>query len=404
MDAFFKAIGITNNRKSILEFSRKSGVSVQTLSFFNENNIIPSGGQLEKILSVSNISYYEFLLRFEKTDRLLLEALGKHSSEIFDIVKKDLRISAIKKNLPSLKYQTTLGRLYEGDCLDLIDNIETESVDLVFADPPFNLKKIYPSGVDDDLKQKNYLSWCMNWIDGCIRILKDGGSIFLWNLPRWNSYFTGYLNDRLTFKHWIAVDIKNGLPIPGRLYPSHYSLLYYCKGNKAKTFKPDRLPMEICPKCHGDLRDYGGYKDKMNKLGVNITDIWYDIPPVRHSKYKRRVTANELSIKILDRIIEMASNEGDLIFDPFGGSGTTYIVSEIKNRKWIGIDIGDTECIINRFKGLDVEKEYLKKIRNNLNTLFTDDVKKKRKTKGLWTDESFKEDKGEAGDDLLFPE
>ncbi|MDX9786344.1 MAG: hypothetical protein RBT11_06200 [Desulfobacterales bacterium] len=63
--------------------------------------------------------------------------------------------------------------------------------------------------------------------------------------------------------------------------------------------------MDICPHCLGDLKDYGGYKDKMNPDGVNLTDVWLDIPPVRHKKYKKRNSSNELSVKLIDRIIEM---------------------------------------------------------------------------------------------------
>ena len=111
----------------------------------------------------------------------------------------------------------------------------------------------------------------------CIRVMKDGGSLFVWNLPKWNGILSGFLSDRLTFRHWIAVDIKYSLPIKGRFYPSHYSLLYYCKGEKSNTFRPDRLPMPVCPHCHGDLRDYGGYKHRMNPKGVNIPDVWTDI-------------------------------------------------------------------------------------------------------------------------------
>jgi site-specific DNA-methyltransferase (adenine-specific) len=96
----------------------------------------------------------------------------------------------------------------------------------------------------------------------------------------------------------------------------HHSLLYYCKGEKPNAFHPDRLPMEICPKCLTDLKDYGGYKDKMNPDGINLTDVWYDIPPVRHSKYKKREGANELSIRLLDRIVEMASEAGDIVLIP----------------------------------------------------------------------------------------
>jgi site-specific DNA-methyltransferase (adenine-specific) len=184
------------------------------------------------------------------------------------------------------------------------------------------------------------------------------------------------------------VDIKYSLPIPGRLYPSHYSLLYYCKGEKPRTFHPDRMPMEVCSVCKADLRDYGGYKDKMNPKGVNLTDIWMDIAPVRHSKYKKRKGSNELSVKLMDRIIEMASDEGDVVFDPFGGSGTTYIVAEIKNRRWIGIELGPTGDIVDRFGGIDEEAALINKIRQNYNSLFSEDTLKMRIRNGQWTCES----------------
>jgi hypothetical protein len=98
-----------------------------------------------------------------------------------------------------------------------------------------------------------------------------------------------------------------------------------------------------------DLHLYKG-KDKLNIQGINLTDVWHDIPPVRHSKYKSR-SSNELSIKLLERIITIASNKGDVVFDPFGGSGTTYIMSEILERKWLGCEIGPIDTIIQRFKG-----------------------------------------------------
>src|SRR5690606_32278213 len=143
--------------------------------------------------------------------------------------------------------------------------------------------------------------------------LKPGGNLFLWNLPKWNTFFSEFLNHRLTFRHWIATDIKYSLPIQSKLYPSHYSLLYYVKNEKPSIFKPDRLKMETCPHCYKELRDYYGYKNKMKPAGINLTDGWYDIPPVRHSKYKKRKGSNELSIKLMDRIIEMGSQEGDVI-------------------------------------------------------------------------------------------
>ncbi len=155
------------------------------------------------------------------------------------------------------------------------------------------------------------------------------------------------------------MDIKHSLPIQGRLYPSHYSLLYFVKGPQARVFHPDRLPMQVCPHCAGDLRDYGGYKAKMNPKGVNLSDVWWDVSPVRHAKHKRRNGANELPLKVLDRVIEMSTNEGDLVFDPFGGAGTTYMAAELKGRRWLGSEIGPTDDIVSRFEDIDQDRKLL---------------------------------------------
>lgn len=179
------------------------------------------------------------------------------------------------------------------------------------------------------------------------------------------------------------------IQIKGRLYPSHYSLLYYVKGDRPNTFHPDRLQMQTCGKCYSEIKDYGGYKNKMNPLGINLTDIWTDISPVRHAKYKRRQGSNELSLKLLDRIIEMSSNEGDLVFDPFGGAGTTYMAAELKNRRWIGSEIGPLDIIKERFDLIELEREIISDFRKELNVLFPEKVEKHRVKNGLWTPQDF---------------
>jgi site-specific DNA-methyltransferase (adenine-specific) len=158
------------------------------------------------------------------------------------------------------------------------------------------------------------------------------------------------------------------------------------KGKKPSTFIPDRLPMDTCRHCFREVKDYGGYKDKMNPKGINLSDVWRDIPPVRHAKFKRREGANELSIKLLDRVIQMASKEGDLVLDPFGGSGTTYAVAQILRRRWIGMEIGPTDGIIQRMapNNIAVEKRYVEKIRQELNQLFPPAIAAARKKAGIW--------------------
>lgn len=278
--------------------------------------------------------------------------------------------------IPILK--TSLGELYETDCLDLLSKIEPGSVDLAFADPPFNLGKQYASNINDGKASHEYIDWCKEWLDGMIRSLKPGGTLMLWNLPKWNLPLGAHLAEQLTFRHWIAVDIKYSLPIAGRLYPSHYSLLYFVKGTKPAIFHPDRIPIACCRHCGGELKDYGGYKDKMNPLGVNISDVWTDIPPVRHAKYKKR-EANALSLKLMDRIISMASDPGSLILDPFGGSGTTFVAAELTGRRWIGSELHCAD-ILERFDSLDGDREQLRQIQENKNTLFTPaDIAKRAK-------------------------
>lgn len=249
-----------------------------------------------------------------------------------------------------LAFVSSYGSLYNGDCLELLATLEDGTVDVVFADPPFNLGKDYGPGISDSLKDQDYLDWCADWIKECCRVLAPGGAFWLYNLPKWNIELGHILNGNgLVFRHWVAVDIKMRLPIPGRLYPSHYSLLYYTAG-KPKRFNRPRVPIPVCRHCGGDIKDYGGHRNKLNPNGLNLSDVWNDIPPVRHAKTKFR-SANALSDKLLERVLTISSEEGDLVLDPFGGSGTTYAVAERMHRRWIGIELGDVTSIIDRLEG-----------------------------------------------------
>lgn len=248
-------------------------------------------------------------------------------------------------------YVSALGALFSADCLEVLPLIKSGVVDMVFADPPFNLGKEYGDNCNDQRPDNEYLTWCKNWIAECARIVKPGGSFFLYNLPKWNVLLGAYLSEiGMDFRHWIAVEISACLPIPGRLHPSHYSLLYYTKG-KPNTFRRIRTPIQTCRHCGGEVKDYGGHRDAMNPRGVTLKDVWTDIPPVRHWKFKSKDRrANALSTKILDRVVEMSTVPGDLVIDPFGGSGTTFAVCEKKGRKWIGIEIDYAEEIMERLE------------------------------------------------------
>lgn len=246
-------------------------------------------------------------------------------------------------------FATDFGAVYNMDCLELLRSIESESVEVVFADPPFNLGKVYGPRVDDLRSDDDYFAWCTEWLDECHRILKPGGAMWLYNVPRWNIPIGAYLMQQgMTFRHWVAVDIKLSLPIRGRLYPSHYSLLYFTKGKPA-TYRSVRTPIDLCRHCDGEIKDYGGHRDSMNPLGVNLSDVWADIPPVRHWKFKSKKRAtNQLSTKLVQRALEISSRPGATVVDPFGGAGTTFHVAEETGRYWLGSEIESCDVIVER--------------------------------------------------------
>ena len=105
-------------------------------------------------------------------------------------------MNAIYKNLP-------INQILQGDCLELFKNIPDNSIDHVFADLPFNLRKKYNSH-KDVLLESEYILWCKEWISECVRVLKDDGFIFLHNIPKWLTFYATFLNEIAIFRHWIS--------------------------------------------------------------------------------------------------------------------------------------------------------------------------------------------------------
>lgn len=367
-------------------FQKRKIKKAELLNLKNTCSIESSKGLFPAIEEYTSLTELEIYLSLGIVPERYKKSFFENAKQIAELLKQEETTKSSGSINPI--FTTSLGSLYNADCLDVLSTLPNESVNVVFADPPFNLSKEYDTGIKDDLGMSDYISWSYKWIDECVRILKPGGSLFIYNLPKWGTYYAEFLNKRLNFRSWIGVNMKFSLPIAGRLYPAHYSLLYYTKGVRPDVFNNQRIPLETCRHCGGEIRDYGGYKNKMNPEGVNISDIWSDIYPVRHKKDKTRAF-NELSVKMLDRVISMASNPGDIVFDPFGGSGTTYIVSELLGRRWIGSELGNCQIIIDRFSNIDRDKDILAKVQEEKNTLFPAEVRKLRRKNGFWLSEDF---------------
>ncbi len=243
---------------------------------------------------------------------------------------------------------TTRGMLFDKDCLQILSFMKSESIDCVFADPPFNIGKDYKNGYEDKLSAHQYLQWSEKWIEESCRILKPGGAIFIYATPELAIQFGNILNKYVNFRHWIALTMKGTFSRGKKLYPAHYALLYYTRG-EPQVFNKIRVPIPICRHCGGEIKDYGGHRNKLNPKGLNLTDFWEDTSPNRHSKFKVRPGVNELKLIIPERAIQISTEEDDIVFDPFGGGGSTYQAAEINNRFWIGTELFDSAYIEKRF-------------------------------------------------------
>lgn len=269
-----------------------------------------------------------------------------------------------------------------GDCLKIMRNIPDNSMDMTFADPPFNLKKKY-NHYEDSKEKKEYLEWCNKWISEMVRITKPSGSIFVHNIPRWSTHFTEHLNKVAYFRHWICWD-SGGAPMGKTLLPNHYGILFYTKSKSPKEFKffDVRAPHKRCRTCKEFLKDYGGKKDQMHPFGMLLSDVWTDIHRIRHKK-RRDEHPCQLPIPLLERLILMSTDEGDIIFDPFVGTGTTAVAAKKLGRKYIGIDI-DSEYIKITEKNLKLANET--KINGCYVSIYLDKVKtiRNKDFKKIW--------------------
>jgi len=242
---------------------------------------------------------------------------------------------------------TSRGILFAEDCLSFLADVSSNFADCVFADPPFNLGKDYKNGYEDNIGSTAYFRWCQEWLNECCRILKPGGAIFVYATPELAIRFANILSDIADFRHWIALSMKGTYPRGNKLYPAHYALLYYTLG-QPKTFNNLRVPIPTCRHCGKETKDYGGHRNKLNPEGLNLTDFWEDTSPNRHRKFKVRPGVNELKLTIPERAILIATNENDIVFDPFGGGGSTYQAAELHNRFWLGTEMYDSGHIRRR--------------------------------------------------------
>lgn len=279
-----------------------------------------------------------------------------------------------------------LNKIIKGDCLEVLKKIPDNSVDMTFADPPFNLKKKY-NHYEDSKEKQDYLNWCNDWMSEMVRITKPTGAIFVHNIPRWLSHYAEHLNKIAYFRHWIAWD-SGGAPMGKTLLPNHYGILYYTKSKSHKDFKfyDIRYPHPRCRACDEFLKDYGGKKDQAHGFGPLLSDVWNDIHRIRHKK-RRDEHPCQLPIPLLERLILMTTDEGDVVLDPFMGTGTTAVAAKRLGRKYIGIEL-DSDYVKIAEKNVKAAKET--KINGHFVSVYLGHIRTMRNKdfKVIWKDKS----------------
>lgn len=307
-----KVVALIDNYEATLKtfFNEKKHIRLQPANKNYEPIIIKKG---EREVSIQGIVL----------DVIREEALGF-------MVLNDPKIDINKyKKLP-------LNQIINGDIIEELRKIPDDSVDMTFADPPFNLNKKYGK-YKDKREDYEYIKWCELWLTEMVRTTKPTGSIFVHNIPKWLIHYANHLNKTAHFKHWIAWDSMSA-PLGKSLLPAHYGILFYTKIPKGFKFHELRSPHKKCRACGEMIKDYGGKKKQINPYGTLLSDVWADIHRIRHNA-RRDNHPCQLPEPLLERLILMSTDEGDVVLDPFIGAGTTALAAKRLGRNYIGIDI-----------------------------------------------------------------
>ena len=254
----------------------------------------------------------------------------------------------------NLKFEDMINKIILGDSIEIMKQIPDDSIDLIFADPPYNIGIKYDN-YNDNLNQKEYLEWVDKWLNEIIRILKKTGSVYIAiNDENAAEIVLKLKNKGLFMRNWIIWYYTFGEHQSNKFTRSHIHILYFVKDKNRFTFNADNIRITSVRQKIGDKR--------ANPKGRIPDDVWYDnlddvwkISRIAGT-FKERVKnfPCQMPIKLLERIILASSNENDIVLDPFAGSGTTLVVAKKYNRKYIGIEISEkyVEIIQKRLNSL----------------------------------------------------
>ena len=248
-------------------------------------------------------------------------------------------------------FSTDFGQLFNTDAIRFLKQQDANSIDLIFADPPYNIRK---AEWDTFSSQKEYVDWSMKWITEAHRVLKRTGSLYVCGFSEILADIKWAASPLFKGCKWLIWFYRNKANLGNDWGRSHESILHFRKSKdyifnidevripyNAHTLKyPKRTQAETSQYANGRKKDYVW---EPNPLGAKPKDV-LEIPTIANGSWEKYPHQTQKPVELLRKIILSSSNQDSLILDPFGGSGTTYAVAEAYQRKWLGTELQIDYC------------------------------------------------------------
>jgi site-specific DNA-methyltransferase (adenine-specific)/adenine-specific DNA-methyltransferase len=266
-------------------------------------------------------------------------------------------------------YKNKNHTIYNGDVFECFSKIKDKSIDLIFADPPYNIGKDF-DGLIDKKNEQDFLVWSYKWIDEVYRVLKENGSFYLMNstqsMPFLDLYCRKYFNviSRIVWSY-DSSSVQSKSSFGSQWEP----ILFMSKGKKYK-FNSKDIEVEAKTGAQRKLIDYSKTQPRPYNNKKIPGNLW-NFNRIRYLQEEYENHPTQKPEVLLERIIRVSSNKNDLILDPFSGSFTTSAVAKKNLRKSIGFEINEGYIKIG-LRRLDIKSHFSSKELEKI---------KKRKTK-----------------------
>lgn len=232
-----------------------------------------------------------------------------------------------------------LNKIYLQDCISFIQELESETVDLIIADPPYNLNKNFGNRSDSWENVQDWVNWCKLWIDECVRVLKPTGSIFIYGIHHYQCYIQCYLYEKqMKYRRQIIWYYENGFSGYKTLNAFYEPLLWFSKTDNF-TYHEIREPYKSQDRLKNKIYK-NGKEWTPNPNGRLAGDVWH-IPTLAGKRFANEKVNHptQKPLEICNRLVKHFSNENELVLIPFLGSGSECVSCVQHNRNFLATEI-----------------------------------------------------------------